>query len=504
METSSWHIRQVWPEPAQNREAEYALKENYRREPTDTPPGKRRKISIEETKPNIIDIVASQSHRYVVAVTAEDKCIRVFELSSDGGLYQLSERYAPNARLEFRSLNAVRCMPKRPSAVSITPDEQNIVVGDKFGDVYSLPLLYLAYEDNGVEDGKSQGTPAKPYRPTATSLTVHSGANRKALEAQRQLKDHVKTKEPLKFAHKLLLGHVSMLTDLALASIPNVEGKERNYIITSDRDEHIRISRGIPQTHIIEGYCLGHTEFVNVLCLVKPEVLISGGGDNYIYVWDWLRGRLLNRVGISSAVRQIRGNSSAQASLLEDESGNEQEPSVAVSGIWLFARNGESRILIACENVPGLIEVDASSSHLTQSQPVVNFVKLPGNTLDVTVTSANDVVVAIDSYHEAGSTSVVRPQHQRPQSLQWLQLSPCSPSQSRGTPQDGSNWTVEAINLSDPTLADKSFVSNGDKVKASQTLVTSDGKAEVTKGFRELLYNVENLRKRGGTGEELG
>lgn len=54
------------------------------------------------------------------------------------------------------------------------------------------------------------------------------------------------------FEHKLLLGHVSMLTDIALVVLNG-----RNYIITADRDEHIRISRGIPQSHIIEGFCLG-------------------------------------------------------------------------------------------------------------------------------------------------------------------------------------------------------------------------------------------------------
>lgn len=42
--------------------------------------------------PAVIKLVATLSGRYVVAVTGEDKCIRVLEVMADGGLNQLSER----------------------------------------------------------------------------------------------------------------------------------------------------------------------------------------------------------------------------------------------------------------------------------------------------------------------------------------------------------------------------------------------------------------------------
>ena len=95
-------------------------------------------------------------------------------------------------------------------------------------------------------------------------------------------------KETPRFKHELLLGHVSMLTDIASATVGS-----RSYIVTADRDEHIRVSRGIPQAHIIEGFCQGHEEFVSRLCFTKSRHLVSGGGDAYLYVWDWLFYRLL-------------------------------------------------------------------------------------------------------------------------------------------------------------------------------------------------------------------
>jgi tRNA (guanine-N(7)-)-methyltransferase subunit TRM82 len=49
---------------------------------------------------------------------------------------------------------------------------------------------------------------------------------------------------------KLILGHVSVLTTFLLS-------QEEDYIITADRDEHIRVS-WYPQGFVIEMYCLGH------------------------------------------------------------------------------------------------------------------------------------------------------------------------------------------------------------------------------------------------------
>ncbi len=155
-------------------------------------------------------------------------------------------------------------MSRRPCSVALTSDDSTILCADKFGDVYALPLLPSPTDDQSGNTATERPEPKeKDYTPAATTLTVHSGRNRKTLEEQLKQKAKAvpKSKEPMKFKHELILGHVSMLTDIVYANVDS-----RSYIITSDRDEHIRISRSQPQAHIIEGFCFGHEAFVSRLC----------------------------------------------------------------------------------------------------------------------------------------------------------------------------------------------------------------------------------------------
>ena len=193
-------------------------------------------------------------------------------------------------------------MPKRPCAIAITKDDSTIIAADKFGDIYSLPLLSSELEGHrtptSVRSTRTEPS-SKSFTPAANELTVHSQRNRRALENQKATTNRAPEKPEPTFEHKLLLGHVSMLTDVAAVDL-----QERGYIISADRDEHIRISRGIPQSHIIEGFCLGHTEFISRLCIPqgKPNLLISGGGDNELFVWDWLSGRLLSKTDLHNLI----------------------------------------------------------------------------------------------------------------------------------------------------------------------------------------------------------
>lgn len=43
-----------------------------------------------------------------------------------------------------------------------------------------------------------------------------------------------------------------MVTDMVLSA-------DNKYVITADRDEHVRVSR-FPNGYNIESFCLGHTE----------------------------------------------------------------------------------------------------------------------------------------------------------------------------------------------------------------------------------------------------
>lgn len=222
-----------------------------------------------------------------------------------------------------------RPMPKRPCSLAFTADGQTILSADKFGDVYALPLV--PQEERGPVSTPASESPAPaPVSSQAVGanvFTVHSQRNRRALEdQQRQRESNAQRKLPKegpKFAHEILLGHVSLLTCVLAAS----DSKGRPYIITADRDEHIRVSRGIPQSHVIETYCLGYASFVNALCTPRPRpaILISGGGDDELFVWDWLAGKLLGTVDLLTHVRSVSPDAAkvAVAKLIAYEAGDE-------------------------------------------------------------------------------------------------------------------------------------------------------------------------------------
>lgn len=152
---------------------------------------------------------------------------------------------------------------------------------------------------------------SKPFtKPTANEFTVHSKKNLRSLKAQQKQAEQMlqgkgsaeaKSDTP-DFEFTLLLGHVSMITSMVLG-----EMKGKTVILTSDRDEHIRVSRYIPQAYVIEGFCLGHSDFVTAMTIPKArgEILVSGGGDSDIFVWNWQEGSVLSRTSILSLAQKI-------------------------------------------------------------------------------------------------------------------------------------------------------------------------------------------------------
>ncbi|KAH9893323.1 WD40-repeat-containing domain protein [Cubamyces lactineus] len=179
--------------------------------------------------------------------TGDDKKLKVWQLVDE--LKLLSERE----------------LPKKPTEIGFTRDGQTIVVSDKFGDVFSYPL----HPD-----------------PDATRSTSNAGASKRgSLTAHENPSNGT-----------LILGHASMLTTYLLTS-------DEQYIITSDRDEHIRIS-WFPKGYVIERYCLGHEKFVSALHIpsFSPSRLVSGGGDPMLKVWDWMSGKLLSEVSVFETV----------------------------------------------------------------------------------------------------------------------------------------------------------------------------------------------------------
>lgn len=122
-------------------------------------------------------------------------------------------------------------LPRSASKIRFTTDNQQILAADKSGDV----LIYnIKKEDSGTK----------------------------------------------------LLGHLSLLLDV-------LQTPDNKFIITSDRDEKIRVSC-YPNTYNIQSYCLGHKEFVkNIEILPHNEkYLSSASGDGYIKIWDYVEGKL--------------------------------------------------------------------------------------------------------------------------------------------------------------------------------------------------------------------
>jgi hypothetical protein len=352
-------------------------KKGERRKPKPLPPS-------DQPAANISHMLFASNRKMLVVVTAEDKAITVY------GLQKTADE-------EVRGLIRMsrRIMPKRICAVAVAKkrDHEYLIVGDKFGDVWEVPLTQAPdwkplepRPENGHDNPaqRSNGSSGKGgYEPSATELTVHTKGNLMALEQQRKLKEK-KAKERashgidqenakknddsstgkgpgVEFEARLLLGHVSLLTDVIVARMPTFDyegGPARNYILSSDRDEHIRVSR-YPQSHIIAGYCLGMKEFVSRQRILpwKSEWLAVGTGEPSLRIFDWRKGQSLSTHGFdvseleSKFIRAAASPGHERSLKVALKVLAEREDKIAVSGIWALNDPGEmdGYVLVALE-----------------------------------------------------------------------------------------------------------------------------------------------------------
>ncbi|KAG1728050.1 WD40-repeat-containing domain protein [Suillus paluster] len=176
-----------------------------------------------------------------LATSGDDKKLKTWEVD---GLKLLSSRE----------------MPKKPTCINFA-HSNDILVADKFGDIFR-------------------------YRLHPNSDESSSGYTRDALASHENPS-----------GGELILGHASLLTTFQLTA-------DEQYIVTADRDEHIRVS-WYPQGYTIESYCLGHQKYVSAIHIpsFSPGTLISGGGDSVLKLWDWMSGKLLRNIDVFSAVQ---------------------------------------------------------------------------------------------------------------------------------------------------------------------------------------------------------
>ncbi|MCJ1378251.1 tRNA (guanine-N(7)-)-methyltransferase non-catalytic subunit trm82 [Xylographa soralifera] len=405
--------------------------------------------------------MVNSTGKHIIAVTGEDKCIRVLEVLADNTLLQISERH----------------MPKRPCSVAFTTDESMILCADKFGDVYALPLFEPR---NDQKDGMDEQPMAheqphneaksKPFIPAATALTVHTKRNQQALKNQQSLTSKSSEKKSLDFAHQLLLGHVSLLTDLAYVTVlvaGSTSPSTHSYLLTSDRDEHIRVSRGLPQAHIIEGYCLGHTEFVS--------------GDDYLLIWKWLSSKVQQRVELKSLVAGLREKITQESRRdIEQPTIATGTGSIAVTGIWAIQTLGDNKgnyegyIIVACERVPALV---IYSWHENGKVEHHETLEVEGNILDVAVVPKQmSILYAIDNLEDYSSATDDQLRYHLPSFGSYCYSSTACSWVKHSPLQESINGINQWAAIQESTVPDLEFRPNV---------------------MREYLYGTEKLRKRG-------
>lgn len=95
------------------------------------------------------------------------------------------------------------------------------------------------------------------------------------------------------------------------------------FVITSDRDEKIRVTN-YPQTEDIESYCLGHLEFVSAIEELQTEssenLLVSISGDKTLRLWNYPNGKELFHLELPArGLRLARNTQNEFAIVLFDE-----------------------------------------------------------------------------------------------------------------------------------------------------------------------------------------
>ncbi|OAD01116.1 hypothetical protein MUCCIDRAFT_112546 [Mucor lusitanicus CBS 277.49] len=222
------------------------------------------KIVHSPTKP---ELVLANGHHFLVLNTSTGELIKSYpqdakidnvsdyyrsmQFNKDGSLLATSGENKEVCVWDTKdwSLKFSRPAYKRVNAIAFNKDSTQLLAADKFGDVYLHP--------------------------------AEQGA-----EGQEKLQP--------------IVGHVSMVTDMLLTS-------DDKYVVTSDRDEHIRVSR-FPNGYNIESFCLGHTDVVTCIDILPWDetVLVSAGGDGTVRLWDYVKGTNKQIVDLKSEIEAYK------------------------------------------------------------------------------------------------------------------------------------------------------------------------------------------------------
>lgn len=175
----------------------------------------------------------------------------------------------------------------------------------------------------------------------------------------------------------ILMGHFcSIITSISLS-------QEQDMLTTSDRDGRCRITKfpdnPMAGAHEIQSYCFGHQNFVSQSTFVTAgdkEILISGGGDGCVKIWEIEDGKQLDSCCVGeeavlsivpaidkrSAVVVMNGSTVIQYFTYQDLKLSRQEfklniPVITDSYVdclgkfWFVGPVGQQGVVVACAEI---------------------------------------------------------------------------------------------------------------------------------------------------------
>ncbi|CAE6478874.1 unnamed protein product [Rhizoctonia solani] len=311
--------------------------------------------SAEKNVSSVVRIAAVDGPYQHLVTSGDDKRLRVWRV------------------LDLKELSC-REIPKRANVLRLSQDGQTILVADKFGDIFSYPLV----------------PPEPTQQPQATE-----NAGSKSVAVAMHDNPH----------GTLILGHASIVTDFVLT-----HGEKQ--VISADRDEHVRVS-WYPDGWDVDRYCLGHKKFVSALeiPLCAPSILISGGGDPELYIWEYKAGKNIARIPVWDHVHPLikikggrrksekpQGKKNKQKATAESEDAemaSESGEEVLVVSKIRQVRFGEEDVVVfsavGCSALfyfkwPSSLDFSAVEVHsLDMTNPVVDFTIVQDGTVWVSV-----------------------------------------------------------------------------------------------------------------------
>lgn len=144
-----------------------------------------------------------------------------------------------------------------------------------------------------------------------------------------------------------------------------------------------------PKTYVIQSYCLGHREFVSKIhvprfATAENPVVVSGGGEGLVNLWDIKEGKLLSSTDIKKAAEE------------------ELKTPIELTSVHAIASCPISKVVaVVAEGIP-LVFIFSGVDKLTVTQ----LIRLQENPTSVTFDVEGRLWVSTDS-----STALVRHFH---------------------------------------------------------------------------------------------